>query len=169
MAYLLSRGGDIVPFESEKVLFRKYFMGPNDIERDMVKIIRKNPHPNIVEIYDVTDEYYDMELVKTGLHRVPKKDQECMRELKSHLQSLGIVYLDWKIDNFGRDENETLKMFDFNGGGLFEMKDSCCRQKSVWARSPDFVGYLLRRAREQGHKKTPTDCDDWIFDTQFIS
>ena len=168
MAQVLTRDGDVVPLESEKVLFRKYFMGPNDIEREMVKIIRANPHPHIVEIYDVTDEYYDMELVRTGLYHVPAKDRECMRELKNHLQSLGIAYLDWKIDNFGLDANGTLKMFDFNTCGLFEIESSCCRQKSVWTRPPDIDGYLLRMARHQGHKKTPTECDDWIFETQFI-
>lgn len=168
MAQVLTRDGDIVPLESEKVLFRKYFMGPNDIEREMVKIIRANPHPHIVEIYDVTENYYDMELVKTGLHRVPAKDRECMRQLKRDLHNLGIAYLDWKIDNFGLDANGTLKMFDFNGCGLFEIEGSCCRQKSVWTRPPDIDGYLLRMARSQGLKKTPIECDDWIFETQFI-
>ena len=170
MAHMLTRAGDIVPLESEKVLFRKYFMeGVQDIEHEIVGIIRANPHPHIVAIYDVTDEYYDMELVKTGLTSVPVEDRECMRELKRHLQSLGIAYLDWKIDNFGLDENGTLKMFDFNACGLFETKSSCCGHKSVWKRPPDFDGYLLRRSREQGHKKTPTECDDWIFETQFIA
>jgi len=169
MAQVLTRNGDVVPLESEKVLFRKYFLeGLEDIEREIVEIIRANPHPNIVEIYDVTENYYDMELVKTGLHRVPEKDHECMRELKSHLQSLGIAYLDWKIDNFGLDEKGTLKMFDFNGCGLFEVKGACCGHKSVWTRPPDIDGYLMRAAREKGRKKTPTDCDDWIFETQFI-
>ena len=109
MAQVLTRNGDVVPLESEKVLFRKYFMeGVQDIEHEIVEIIRANPHPHIVAIYDVTDEYYDMELVNTGLRRVPKNDRECMRELKRHLQSLGIAYLDWKIDNFGLDESGTL-------------------------------------------------------------
>lgn len=166
MAQVLTRNGDIVPLESEKVLFRKYFDGPNDIEREIVRWLPGHPH--IVKIYEVNDEYYDMELVRTGLSRVPEKDRECMRQLKKDLHSLGIAYLDWKIDNFGLDENGTLKMFDFNACGLFEVKGSCCGRKSVWTRPPDFDGYLLRRAREQGHKKTPTECDDWIFETQFI-
>jgi hypothetical protein len=35
------------------------------IEIDIIRILQDNPHPNIVTFYDITNKYFDMELLDT--------------------------------------------------------------------------------------------------------
>ena len=51
--------------------------------------------------------------------------REHMTRAKDHLQSLGISYVDWKIDNIGYShQTKQYKLFDFDGSGLFDKENN---------------------------------------------
>jgi serine/threonine protein kinase len=43
-----------------------------------------------------------------------------MADVKTFLQGLGIMYIDWKPDNIGISANGELKLFDFDVSGLID-------------------------------------------------
>jgi serine/threonine protein kinase len=138
-----------------KPFFRKP-TNEDDREYVIAKVIKEFPHPNIVKIYRVTPEYIDMELVS---HEPPTKEElhaniEQLRSAKEHMHKHGIVYIDWKPDNIGRQPNGKLKIFDFNLSALFE--------GDTWRLSKPRYSYVFRKAESAG-MKTPVATDDWIF------
>ncbi len=87
------------------------------------------PNKNIVEFYNITPEFIDMELLETyqikssviyTIFNDKPKIKEIMKPVKDFLQSLGIAYIDWKIDNIGISDG-TYKLFDFNMCGIFDV------------------------------------------------
>lgn len=96
-----------------KLVFRKKYGTGELIEKKIVNILKKNPHPNIVQIYTITPEYFDMEMLKSVTY-LNENDKTQLKTAKKFMQSLGIYYIDWKLDNLGRDENGVIKIFDFN-------------------------------------------------------
>jgi len=111
------------------------------IELDIVKILKINPHPNIVTFYDITNKYFDMELLDTDYIATQceftNKEIEVVRKqmekAKDHLQSLGISYIDWKLDNIGYcHQTKQYKLFDFDGSGLFDKENNY-----KWVNSPE--------------------------------
>ena len=125
----------------------------NKGEKEICEILMKHPHKNIVKIYDVTDKYIDMELVNTDLIKVSmSKLQKDMMEVKTFLQELGIMYIDWKLDNIGIGNDGELKLFDFDVSGLY---------KGEWIiKPPEFWAY--NNAVEHG-MKTPVEIDNYAF------
>ena len=111
----------------DKYFFRKTI--PNLIELEIAKILKSYQHNNIVEFYNITSEFIDMELLETYetresivnlIYKNKPVIKEVMREVKSFLQNLGIVYIDWKIDNVGY-LNNSYKLFDFDMSGIFDV------------------------------------------------
>jgi serine/threonine protein kinase len=81
---------------------------------------------------------------------------EIMRKVKDFLQSLGIMYIDWKPDNIGISNDGTYKLFDFDVSGLIDLKTS------KWIVKPlEYWNY--KKAIENGFK-TPQQIDDFSFD-----
>jgi serine/threonine protein kinase len=79
----------------------------------------KHPHKNIVKIFDVGDNYVIMEHVNVDLTSLSKVELKLkMIKLKEYLQNLGIIYIDWKLDNIGIGNDNELKLFDFDASGL---------------------------------------------------
>lgn len=140
-----------------KPIFRKYIyegqMGRN--EMNITRIVKKNSHPNIAVIYAVGPDYIDMELLKTGL-RLSKINPfiTALRDAKDFLHSLGIVYLDWKLDNLGVSSEGVVKIFDFDMSSMFV--------KDRFTEGPGTKGFFWRAAEAAG-LKTPIEIDDWIF------
>ena len=58
-------------------------------ERAIIKILMKNPHPNIVSFYHVNKKYVDMELLDTENINI-EKAKKTMKKVKTFLQGLGI-------------------------------------------------------------------------------
>jgi len=50
-----------------------------------------------------------------------KEAINAMKKVKTFLQSLGIIYMDWKIDNVGRGKDGNYKLFDFDGSGIIDI------------------------------------------------
>jgi serine/threonine protein kinase len=142
----------------DKDFFRK--MTPtrayNKGEKEICEILMKHPHKNIIKIYAVTNDYIDMELLNTDLMKVSmSKLQKDMMEVKTFLQGLGIMYIDWKLDNIGISDDGELKLFDFDVSGLINT------ETNEWIiKPPEFWAY--NDAVEHG-MKTPIEIDNYAF------
>ena len=74
-----------------KDFFRK--MTDNQSEVELCKLLMKNPHKNIIKMYDVENTHIDMELLNIDMDNQDKSKIEfVMQGVKSHLQRLGIMY-----------------------------------------------------------------------------
>ena len=135
---------------NRKPLFRK--MCPQVNELRVARILQAYPHPNLVEIYRVCDEYIDMELLQTGF---PYNLQDIERA-HQHLLKHNIVYMDWKPDNFGVDLNGLTKVFDFDSSGMFD------KETDTWVYCPP-IYWSMRQATEAG-LINPTDVDRFTFE-----
>jgi serine/threonine protein kinase len=175
--YSLIYGGTIVAKINDKIDGKRYFKKvfyyriPRDpykyelamatVEKNIATILKKNPHPNIVEIYEVTDEYVRMELLDTSVE--PKVNcglREIMLGVKNYLQGLGIMYIDWKPDNIGISRgNGAYKLFDFDVSGIVDL------ETGEWTHRPvKFYSYNL--AIKNGCVG-PKEIDDYSFDVAF--
>jgi serine/threonine protein kinase len=98
-----------------------------DIEIQIGNILKSNPHPNIVLIYDVSNSEIKMELLETNIINMVNENMtkfiNSMIKAKEHLNKLGISYIDWKIDNVGYSaETNEFKLFDFDCSGMFDIE-----------------------------------------------
>jgi len=129
-------------------------------ERKICELLMKYPHNNIVKIYHIGDDYIDMELLNTDMSRENMSSvKNVMMEVKTYLQNLGIIYIDWKLDNIGIGENQQIRLFDFDGSGLIDIET-----KEWIRRAPLYWSY--REAIKNG-MKTPSDIDNCAFDLEF--
>lgn len=177
--YNLTRGskiytnGDIIETDETfngKPFFRKVFYNDkNNTEKyiesrqaanaeiQISSILIKNPFPNIVTFYEINNDYIEMEELDVETKLNPEKVTETMEKVKDFLQSLGIMYIDWKIDNIGISKDGTYKLFDFDVSGLVDLKTN------DWIIKPlEYWSY--NTAIEFGYT-TPKDIDDYSFNT----
>lgn len=140
---------------NNKPLFRK--MKPDDNEKLVARILQVYPHPNIVNIYHVCDDYIDMELLSTDDDKYNVQDVE---RAHAHMLKHCIVYVDWKPDNYGTDLNGITKVYDFDSAGIFD------KMTDTWVYHPP-ANYSMRHATAAGHNK-PTDVDKYTFDERDI-
>jgi serine/threonine protein kinase len=131
--------GDIENFEGPAgcpPVFRKMFdlnTGMSKAEYAIVSYLQgRPPHPNIVKIYEVTDTHWDAELLEVDIDTKDPKIKEQMRAAKNHLQSIGIMYMDWKYDNIGVDICGTYKLLDFNMSGMWVDKRWVVKPEEGW-------------------------------------
>ena len=144
------------------VFFRK--MSTDITERTIAKIIMDKPHPNIVTIYRVGSNYFDMELLDsydTDCNFSALQDiQDSMYKAKTHLQSLGIMYIDWKPDNTGIGKDGTRKLFDFDASGIIDLNTQQWINKP-----PEYVSY--KSSKKKG-LENPYDIDNYSFEEGLI-
>lgn len=117
---------------------------------------------NIVTVYNVTQNYVDMEELHTPLTPADKTKEyiAAMRKAKDFLQSNGIVYLDWKADNIGKSMSEgksasMYKLFDFDASGIFNP------ETNDWLIEPIYLSTYDQRL-------TPTELDDSLFEENIV-
>ena len=142
------------------------------VETTIVKILMDHPHNNIVNYYEISDDYITMEQVSSA-----KSDpsffedgplsyeeiieiQQIMRKVKDFLQSLGIMYIDWKYDNLGKSLDGNYKLFDFDASGLIDLNSQ------EWILKPQHY-WSYNEALKNG-AKTPKEIDDWSFNYNMI-
>jgi len=142
--------------------FRKY--GASISEHAIYEILKNKPHPNIVKVYRITDSYVDIELVSPIISEKDYDKNTLMSEAlltKNYLQSLGIMYIDWKPDNIGIGTDGKYKLFDFNLSGIIT---SNCKK---WALHPAIYSWSYRQANAN-ELKDPKEIDDFSFEINFI-
>ena len=142
------------------------------VESTIVKILMDHPHINIVNYYEISDDYITMEQVSSA-----KSDpsffeegplsyeeiieiQQIMRKVKDFLQSLGIMYIDWKYDNLGKSLDGNYKLFDFDASGLIDLNSQ------EWILKPHHY-WSYNEAIKNGCI-TPKEIDDWSFNYNMI-
>ena len=147
--------------------FRKYGTA-NSTEERIAAILKENPHPNIVKIYDISNNYIDIEEVKPTNHLRKNKYKQAdliaaATAAKTHLQKLHIMYIDWKPDNRGVDVSGNFKLYDFDASGITTADNKEWVKKY---RPAPYWSFLQARA----HNLTdPTAIDDFAFYINFIS
>ena len=142
--------------------FRKY--GASISEHAICKILKNNPHPNIVKVYRITDSYIDIELLTPIISEKDYDKNKLISEAllaKNHLQSLGIMYIDWKPDNIGIDADGKYKLFDFDLSGITTSNGE------KWKVHPAPYSWSYRQAIANG-LKDPKEIDDFAFEINFI-
>lgn len=158
------KDGEIIEVEDGNHVFKKVFdFSRSDLaegskaEFEIATILKNNPDPNIVKYFDVNDKYVDMEeledLSENYDHTVLVKQ---MRRVKRFLQGLGIMYIDWKLDNIGKGKDGNYKLFDFDASGLLDLSSN------TWEIEPLHY-YNYNQAIKNGYK-TPKEIDDWSFE-----
>lgn len=145
-----------------KPIFRKYTDDPAQIRISKMLIKAQNENKNkyksrsptltiskhIIKNYKVidtkTNKYVDMEMLDTDLGQLSADElREIMTPVKNYLQSLGIVYIDWKPDNIGVDEDGNVKLFDFDCSGVVDL------ETKKWIIEPQYC-YNYRIAKQSG-------------------
>jgi serine/threonine protein kinase len=152
-------------------------------EKEIIKILMSHKqHPNIVKFYAIHDNAIDMEELETYTTDEDYQDKNFtphnmkqqftqMIKVKDFLQSLGIMYMDWKFDNIGKAKDKdkdknVYKLFDFDSSGLINLKTN------EWLIEPLHIkGYDLRAIREYKRRigtgdkpMTAKEMDDWSFE-----
>jgi serine/threonine protein kinase len=141
-----------------KDFFRK--MTTHTGEKKICELLMKFPHKNIIKIYGIGNDYIDIELLNTDMSSEDTINiKNAMMEVKTYLQNLGIIYIDWKLDNIGIGENQQIKLFDYDCSGLIDIET-----KEWIRRAPFYWSYI--EAIKNG-MKTPSDIDNCAFDIEF--
>jgi hypothetical protein len=130
-------------------------------EITIANILIKNPFPNIVTFYEINKNYIEMEELDMKTKLNIGKVKEIMKNVKDFLQSLGIMYIDWKLDNIGIGKDGNYKLFDFDASGLVDLKTNNWIVKPV-----EYSSY--NKAIENGCI-TPQQIDDYSFDNKIMS
>ena len=138
--------------------FRKF--GASIAEHRIASLLQNNPHPNIVKIYRITDKYIDIELVTPVIffHYDKEALVSAANLAKKHLQSLDIMYIDWKTDNLGIGTDGKYKLFDFDASGISHNNTWLITPTQSWNYT-----HSLKHAL-----KDHTEIDDFAFQTNFI-
>ena len=131
----------------------------NWIQQNQDEIVSKSI--GIVKIKELTDTSVDMELLNIDLSNFTDSFIKAeMSKVKDYLQSIGIMYIDWKYDNIGVSRLDgRLKLFDFDGSGL---TNSC---KSKWTITPQ-DWWIYKKAIIAGIH-SPIEIDNYAFENGF--
>jgi serine/threonine protein kinase len=131
-----------------------------EAEIAIVNILMNNHHRNIATYYQLNKDYVEMEKLNTRAKKTRKKIINTMKNVKDFLQSLGIMYIDWKDDNIGIAKDGTYKLFDFDVSGLVDLKTN------KWIVKP--VEYWSYKKAIENGCKTPKQIDDFAFNYGLI-
>ena len=168
--------GDIIETDDTfngKPFFRKVFYNDkNNVERyiksrkaanieiEISRILIEKSFPNIVTFYEINNNYIEMEELDMETKLKPEKLKETMGKVKDLLQSVGIMYIDWKIDNIGISKDGTYKLFDFDVSGLVNLKTN------NWIIKP--LEYWSYNTAIENGCTTPKEIDDYSFNRSIM-
>ena len=149
---------DIEPFEklyNGNSLFRKmlYEYKYNNEYHVYELLLQNKAHSNIVNIYKLGHNYVDIELLDIE-YKLTYKIINIMKGVKKYLHSIGVIYLDWREDNFGLSIDGNIKIFDFNSAGILDNNGN-------WIKKPP-LHYHYSRTLDIGITD-PYKIDDYIF------
>ena len=146
-------------------------------EIEIVKKIRDNPQPNIVDIYEVVEPtntekgYISQEVL------IPLEDENARRlqidervidyldtldraveAALSQLHSLCIVYIDLHIGNVGwSTKDQCWKIFDFDHSGILKNDAGVCLEDEWEIEPEEAIKYrTIKKRRQTARSKSPT-------------
>jgi hypothetical protein len=123
-------------------------------EKQLIEHLQRHPHPNVVTFYRVTERYVDMEyLYPLESHDTLERILPVMEKVKTFLQGIGVIYMDWKLDNLVKGKNG-YTLIDFDHSGIATMD---CDYR--WIVEPS--GWSYDQAKRWC--ATPNEMDDWSF------
>lgn len=129
-------------------------------EKKLIDYLQSYEHPNVVTFYQVTDRYVDMEyLDPLESQDTLKKIVPVMETVKTFLQGIGVIYMDWKLDNIAKGKHG-YTLIDFDCSGMVEKEDVHLLDTQIeWKVEPSGWSY------EQSKRvcATPKEMDDWSF------
>jgi hypothetical protein len=141
-----------------KPFFCKYTC--NSTELEIYKMIKNSPKcPFIVDIYKIDNRSVYMEKLSTFINSNIVLENDMLRA-KDYLQSLGVCYIDWKIDNVGIAENGCYKLFDFDCSGIID-------SFGKWKIKPEEM-YRYKTAINHGLQQ-PLEIDNFSFIKIFLN
>jgi serine/threonine protein kinase len=142
-----------------KPFFRKMTNCVNELE--ICRILSNYPHSNIVRIYRIGNNYVDMELLSLIDEKSANKIEirKIMNSVKDFLQKIGIIYVDWKIDNMGLTTDGVYKLFDFDASGIMNTTTL------EWIKHANPFYYAYRTAVDAGFTG-PIEIDNFSFDSE---
>jgi hypothetical protein len=114
----LTPEGDLVSIPNThngRPIFRKE--SPSDAELAIAAIIKAHPHPNIINIFTISDDYIDMELLSDDVDYVHPLDKY---RAHTHFKKHGIVLVDWDKSSWGTDVYGFPKVQNFELSGLMD-------------------------------------------------
>ena len=153
--------GEYLTIDDGKDFFRKILSHSENNEYAIVNFLMKFPdykEHNIVTMYEVTPEHIDMEELSTNFKTNEPTDYlETMRRTKDYLQSIGIMYLDWKEENTGKSKDGEYKLFDFDAAGIANL------ETNKWIIEPI---YLDSYGRDK--YLPPKELDDLLFEQNMV-
>ena len=148
-----------------KPFFRKLFFYSNPpkplelyrvlAETTIVHMLMEHPHPNVVSYFRINHQYVDMEKVSIKVASLEDVLPD-MLQAKVFLHSLGIMYMDWKLDNIGKSR-KGYKLFDFDGSGIAVHGKWKLKPAPYWS---------FKEAIKQG-LTDPLEMDNWSFHNCF--
>lgn len=135
-------------------------------EYDICRLIKDNPHKNLVHIYDVQRSHVDEEMLDVNLNCSATEfleygGLEQIRMALDHLHKLGVLYIDLKLENIGWSTIDSCyKLFDFNASCIIDLEDGKIRR-------PPMNGFILRKIEQKmcmDKNKDPFRADFYAFD-----
>jgi hypothetical protein len=147
----LTPDGDLVSIldtHNGRPIFRKE--NPSEVEKAISAIIMAHPHPNVVNIYKVCDQFIDMELLSDDVEYVHPLDKY---RAYTHFKKYGIVLVDWHSSAWGSDIYGIPKVQSFELAGLVD------KTTGAWIYTPK-MSKTYAAAMEEGHIN-PEDVDKW--------
>jgi serine/threonine protein kinase len=122
----------------------------------IVELLMKNQNPNIVTFYHINDKYVEMEELDITSKLDKMEVIKTMKKVKDFLQSIGIMYIDWKPDNIGISKDGKYKLYDFDASGVVDLTNP-----NVWIVKP-LEYYSYNKAIENGITD-PKEIDNYSF------
>lgn len=141
-------------FRNSKTIFRKENIFTNDpsekttrnrnLERTICQKLYDNPQKNIVTIYNINDNFIEMEYLNTeyAINSIDiiEKVYGDITDAITQLHELDIVYIDLKLDNIGYSKTDNcFKLFDFDCSGIVNEYNT-----KKWKEKP-YSGYIFKR------------------------
>lgn len=149
MSQVYTLTGEIGPLDealsgTNKPFFRKELdIDDGKLEVRISTIIKENQGVlrNIVTIYDIRPDHIDMELLDMNPDHVGDLEAD-MRAAIAQLHSVGVVYVDLKMDNIGYSHTDKRwKIFDFDASGIVSARDD-----TKWDAAPPAY-YMYKKYR----------------------
>ena len=137
MSQIYTLLGDVEPLDEgcdSGIFFRKEIdVEDGEREKQIARIIKAHKLANVVDIYDISTSYIDMEMLDINSNMKELGDMKTdIRNAIAQLNSVGVIYIDLKRDNIGYSHTDgKWKIFDFDASGIVDAGDD-----TVWLMEP---------------------------------